>query len=247
MLTRTNPRVLALPADHICASCEIRLQTFCGVLQAHELEQFRCQGAVAHLNAKQPLFHEGDPARMVFNLTHGSLKLYKLLADGRRQITGFLFAGDFLGLTIEDEHAFSAEALEPIEYCCFTRPRFEAFVESHPRMEHELYRMAAHELSAAQEQLVVLGRKTAKERLATFLLNLANRAAKANRAAEPDLVLLPMSRIDIADYLGLTKETVSRTFTALKTERVIRLVSDGVIRIVARERLASIAGGAETA
>lgn len=156
---RPIPRVPTIPADHVCASCEVRLQTFCSVLQAGELEQLRCQGSTARLEGGQPLFHEGDPAQMVFNLTHGTLKLYKLLPDGRRQITGFLFPGDFLGLTIEDEHAFSAEALEPIAFCRFTRSRFEAFAQAHPAMEHELYRRAAHELAAAREQVVLLGRK----------------------------------------------------------------------------------------
>lgn len=239
---RSSPRVTALPAGHVCASCDVRLQTFCGVLQANELEQFRSRGSVSQLNAGESLFHEGDPARMVFNLTRGSLKLYKLLADGRRQVTGFLYPGDFLGLAVEDEHAFSAEALEAIEFCCFTRARFEAFVEAHPKMEHELYRMAAHELAAAQEQMVLLGRKTARERLATFLLTLANRADEGDKAEDVDLVRLTMNRTDIADYLGLTKETVSRTFTALKTDQVIRLVSDNVVRIIDRERLESIAG-----
>lgn len=232
---RASPRVLSLPDEHVCASCEIRLQTFCGVLQAKELEAFRCQGSISTLDAGQSLFHEGDAARMVFNLTSGSIKLYKLLADGRRQVTGFLFAGDFLGLSVEDEHAFSAEALEPIEFCRFTRPRFEAFVDTHPRMEHELYRMAAHELASAQEQIVLLGRKTAIERLATFLLRLADRTSRE------DAVRLTMGRVDIADYLGLTKETVSRTFTLLKTQRIIRLASDSVVEIVDRGRLETLA------
>jgi CRP/FNR family transcriptional regulator len=242
---RSNPRVLTIPADHVCASCDVRLQTFCGVLQPKELEAFRCQGSVSTLAAGQSLFHEGDQARMVFNLTRGTLKLYKLLADGRRQVTGFLFPGDFLGLTVEDEHAFSAEALEPIEFCCFTRPRFEAFIDAHPRMERELYRMAAHELAAAQEQMVLLGRKTARERLASFLLALASRAEETDAPGDTDVVHLTMSRIDIGDYLGLTKETVSRTFTSLKSERIIRLASDNVVQILDRERLESIADAAD--
>ena len=238
---RASTRIPVVPADHPCFGCDVRLQTFCGVLQANELAQFRGQGAVARLDAGQPLFHEGDPADLVFNLTKGTLKLYKLLADGRRQVTGFLFPGDFLGITIDDEHAYSAEAVEPVEFCRFTRSRFEAFVETHPKMERELYRMAAHELAAAQEQMVLLGRKTAAERLASFLLALVNRAEEGGQSV--DTIALPMSRIDIADYLGLTKETVSRTFTLFKTSGLIRLIADDQVRITNRDKLEEVAGG----
>ena len=122
----------------------------------------------------------GRPATRVFTLTRGTLKLYKLLADGRRQVTGFMHPGDFLGISIDDEHAFSAEALEDSQLCWFPRARFDDFVEDHSAMERELYRIAAHELAAAQQQLVLLGRKTCDAS--------ASRAScsplRANRAVE---------------------------------------------------------------
>jgi CRP/FNR family transcriptional regulator, anaerobic regulatory protein len=179
----------------------------------------------------------------VFTLTRGALKLYKLLADGRRQVTGFLHPGDFLGISVDDEHAFSAEALEESQLCWFPRNRFDDFVEEQPAMERELYRMAAHELAAAQQQFVLLGRKTASERLASFLLLLAERAELSNGVGA-GMVRLPMSRSDIADYLGLTKETVSRVISALKRERIIRLETLEVIQILARERLEQLAEAA---
>lgn len=230
-----------LPADHPCAGCEIRMRTFCSVLDASELEKFRCQGSTGRLDPGRPLFHQGDPADVIFNLTKGSLRLYKLLPDGRRQVTGFLFPGAFLGLAVRDVHAFSAEAIEPVEVCRYSRSRFGAFVDEHLRMERELYRIAAHELALAREQLVLLGRKTANERLATFLLTLLKRMREHEPGA--DLIRLPMSRLDIADYLGLTKETVSRVFTAFKTTGLIRLLSDDQVLVLDCAKLECVANG----
>lgn len=230
-----------LPAGHPCAACDIRLRTFCKTLDAEELRRFKADGPTVTVMAKQPLFHEGDAADVVFNLISGSAKLYKLLPDGRRQVTGFLFPGDFLGVTVGDEHGFTAETLEPSEMCRFPRHRFEAFVDARPAMRRELYRIAMHELAAAQQQMVLLGRKAAPERLASLLLLLLERTAGGGA---PLTVTLPMNRLDIADYLGLTKETVSRAFTAFKIGGVIRLLSDDVVVILDLQRLESIASGA---
>jgi CRP/FNR family transcriptional regulator len=221
----------------------VRDKAVCGVLDCDRLEEFRNLGWTLKLAPGQALFHEGDPATRVFTLTKGSLKLYKLLADGRRQVTGFLHPGDFLGISVDDEHAFSAEALEPSQLCWFPRARFDDFVEDQQRMERELYRMAAHELAAAQQQFVLLGRKTASERLASFLLLLADRTSAAD-GKKSLVVRLPMSRSDIADYLGLTKETVSRVISALKRDRIIRLESLEMIRILDRGGLEQLSEAA---
>jgi CRP/FNR family transcriptional regulator len=208
------------------------------VLDCGNLETLKGLGWTLKLAPGQTLFHEGDPATRVFTLTRGTLKLYKLLADGRRQVMGFLHPGDFLGISVDDEHAFSAEALEDSQLCWFPRNRFDDFIDDHSAMERELYRKAAHELAVAQQQLVLLGRKTATERMASFLLHLVERD---DGAAGPSLVRLPMSRSDIADYLGLTKETVSRVISAMKRDRVIRLQALDVVEIVDRDALEQLA------
>jgi CRP/FNR family transcriptional regulator len=233
-------RLEPLPQGHPCQGCEVRDKAVCGVLDCARLEEFRNLGWTLRLASGQVLFHEGDPATRVFTLTKGTLKLYKLLVDGRRQVTGFLHPGDFLGISIDDEHAFSAEALEDAQLCWFPRSRFDDFVEDEATMERELYRMAAHELAAAQQQFVLLGRKTATERLASFLLMLAKRAEMSNGVGA-GMVRLPMSRSDIADYLGLTKETVSRVISALKRDRIIRLETLDVIQVLDRDRLEQLA------
>lgn len=194
------------------------------------------------LEPGQPIFHEGDPVRRVFMLANGSLKIYTLLADGRRQITGFMFPGDFLGISIDDEYAFTAEALVKSELWWFTRDAFDRFVDENPKVERELYRLAAHELAAAQSQMVLLGRKTAAERLASFFLSLVERQELV--AGETQTMFdLPMSRLDIADYLGLTKETVSRMLGELRNRKLIRLMSQDRIEVLDRASIEEMAEG----
>lgn len=231
-----------LPAGHPCFGCEVRTEAVCGVLACDELAKLRRQGTSFRLGRGQPLFHEGDPASRVFTVTRGTLKLYKLLPDGRRQVTGFMHPGDFLGVSVHDEYAFTAEALEQTQLCVFPRSRFDDFTEDHAELERELYRLAAHELAAAQQQMVLLGRKTAGERLASFFLDLMERAERAGDAPAR-FIDLPMSRSDIADYLGLTKETISRVLAQLKTRRLIRLESLDRIEVLDRAGLEQAAEG----
>jgi CRP/FNR family transcriptional regulator len=124
--------------------------------------------------------------------------------------------------------------------CWFPRNRFDDFVENHNEMERELYRIAAHELAAAQQQMVLLGRKTATERLASFVLMLAEKIERGG-ASQVRFVDLPMNRSDIADYLGLTKETISRTLAELKLRRLIRLEALDRIEILERCGLKQVA------
>jgi len=236
VLQAVEHNVERLPIGHPCQGCEVRDKAVCGILGCLDLAEFRELGWTLKLSPGQALFNEGDPATRVFTLTRGTLKLYKLLADGRRHVTGFMHPGDLLGISIDDEHAFTAEALEAAQLCWFPRNRFDEFVERHQPMERELYRRAAHELAAAQQQLVLLGRKTATERLASFLLILGDRAERVNGNSNPSFKL-PMNRSDIADYLGLTKETISRVLSAFRRDRVIRLRAIDEVEIVDREAL----------
>ncbi|MDP3406239.1 MAG: helix-turn-helix domain-containing protein [Brevundimonas sp.] len=174
---------------------------------------------VVTLKSGAVLVREGDPAPYVFSISSGSLKVYKLLPDGRRQITGFLFAGDFLGLAIGDDYVFSAEAMEPSVICRFRKGPFRLLVKQSPSLEHILLHRTMHELAAAQNQMLLLGRKTAIERLAYFLLDLPGRDPA--RPSAPGQVRLQMKRAEIADHLGLTIETVSRVLTRMKLNGLI--------------------------
>ena len=234
--------IIPLPPDHPCAGCKVRPASFCRKLDPVTLTELRRLGKPLTLDPGQPLFFEGDPVHRVFVLADGALKLYALLGDGRRQVTGFMFPGDFLGISIEEEHAFSAEALIHTELWVFSRSEFSEFCSRNPQVEHELFHLAAHELAAAQKQMVLLGRKNAAERLASFILMLSCRAARLT-GKEENLVPLAMSRLDIADYLGLTKETVSRMIAQLRDKRLVRLASQDRIEILDREGLDSLAAG----
>ncbi|HJP67984.1 MAG TPA: helix-turn-helix domain-containing protein [Sphingomicrobium sp.] len=239
MIAATDRQLEPLPLGHPCQGCEARGRAVCGVLGCDNLAEFKKLGVTLRLSAGQTLFREGDPASRVFTLTVGSLKLYKVLPDGRRHIVGFMYPGEFLGISIDDEHAFTAEMIEDSQLCSFPRGRFAAFLADHPAMEHELYRMAAHELSAAQQQLVLVGRKTAAERLATFLLLLVERAEHIC-GHQTATISLPMSRADIADYLGLTKETVSRILSTFRAARLVRLRAVNQVEIIDRTMLQQV-------
>jgi CRP/FNR family transcriptional regulator len=183
---------------------------------------------------------EGEPATHFFNITRGSARLFKLLPDGRRQITGFAGIGDFLGLAVSETYAFSAEAIEPVSYCRFSRGRLRALLRDFPAMEARLLEFASNELVAAQEQMLLLGRKTARERLASFLLM---QSRKSSRRPQHNRFTLPMTRGDIADYLGLTIETVSRTLTLLRKDGLIDLPGPGAFVLCNRPALERLAGG----
>jgi len=239
---QANGPLIDLPVGHPCADCAIRPITICRRLDSDTLAALRALGTRQRLEPGQPVFHEGDEVKRVFMLATGAMKIYTLLADGRRQITGFMFAGDFLGVSVDDEYAFTAEALVRSELWWFTRDAFEQFVDTHPKVERELYRLAAHELAAAQAQMVLLGRKTAAERIASLFLSLIERQEMVTCEAQREFDL-PMSRLDIADYVGLTKETVSRMLAHLRTRKLIRLVTQDRIEILDRDGLKDMAQG----
>ncbi|MBK5954421.1 cyclic nucleotide-binding protein [Rhodospirillum rubrum] len=226
--------------DAACASCGARAFSVCGRLGDEDLAKLDSIAERTALKAGEGLIRQGDPAGHVFNITSGSVRVYKLLSDGRRQITGFLFAGDFVGLATGDDYAFSAEAIEDATLCRFRKSEYRALIREAPALESALLERATHELAAAQNQMLLLGRKTALERVASFLLNLPEDPV---RPATDGLVRLPMTRAEIADYLGLTIETVSRVFSRLKTTGVIRLVSLHELRIEEPDRLAALAEG----
>lgn len=224
-----------------CDTCRARDFSACAPLDAEEQSRLTAITRTVQATPHRAIFEEGDPADNVYTLTAGAVKIYKSLPDGRRQITGFLFPGDFLGLTHNESHAYSAEALTLTRLCRFPRRRLEALLDEIPRLEQQLLRMASHELAAAQAQIMLLGRKSARERLVSFLLMLSNGAVRRGQRGDP--VSLPMNRSDIGDYLGLTIETVSRTLTKLKTTGLIELLDDKQIHLAKPEALREIAEG----
>ncbi len=229
------------PKANDCESCGARALTVCGAVEGSDLDRLSALAEVMKLKTGAVLAREGEPAPHVFTITSGSLRVYKLLPDGRRQITGFLFAGDFLGLAIGDAYVFTAEAMEPSTVCRFRKGPFRALVDTSPPLEHMLLHRTMHELAAAQNQMLLLGRKTAIERMASFLLDLPGHDPA--RPSAPGHVHLPMKRAEIADYLGLTIETVSRVLTRMKIKGLISMPSQSELIVERPDRLRQHAVG----
>jgi CRP/FNR family transcriptional regulator len=167
------------------------------------------------------VFFEGDAAEHVYDLVEGVLRLSKLLPDGRRQILGFCQAGALVGFVPGAEHAHTAEAVTAVKLRRYPRAKLDRLIEDDPSVGRRLLARLAQELRAAEELMLLLGRKSAAERLASFLLALA--ATAGGRRGDGLVVELPMSRGDIGDYLGLTLETVSRVISQLKARGLIAL------------------------
>ncbi len=212
-----------------CAHCDARHLSVCQAVEDPYLEQLAALVTTIELAPHDTMVTEGDPAGHYFNITYGTVKIYKLLPDGRQQIIGFSFAGDFVGLSVRENYAYSVEALTPARACRFDRKRLEGLLTKFPKIEHQLRSQTSDELAIAQDQMLLLGRKTAKERVASFLLQLSHRAKRLGQPANP--VVLTMGRADIGDYLGLTIETVSRTFTKLRAEKLIALGANNTVHL----------------
>lgn len=238
MLARPEPALRSLDPGHPCIGCGVRASAVCGALRPEALRDFRLSGTAVHYPAGATIVLDGDFAATVFSLTDGVLRLSKLLSDGRRQVTGFLFPGDFLGVTMEPEHNFTAEAVAPAILCRFSRARFEEFLDTDPGLKERLFDLAARDLADTRQHLVLLGQKTAAERVASFLISAAGRCPGGRHGD----VHLPMSRLDIADYLGLRIETISRELTFLKTSGTVRITGRNSLRILDLDRLRSAAG-----
>jgi CRP/FNR family transcriptional regulator len=239
-----RPRPLIIEAGggiDPCSSCDTRRESVCSAIKDSDLQRLASVAIVTEVDAGKTFVAEGDPANDFYNITAGCAKIYKLLPDGRRQITGFAQGGVFLGLAVSDVYAFSAEAITRVRYCRFPRRKLLTLMEDFPALEKTLLQTASNELVAAQEQMLLLGRKTARERLASFLL--ASHETAQPCGDGPEHIDLPMSRGDIADYLGLTIETISRTFTRLKNEKLIALPSNTRVDLIDPEGLADLAGG----
>jgi CRP/FNR family transcriptional regulator, anaerobic regulatory protein len=168
------------------------------------------------------------------------LRIYRILSDGRRAITGFLYPGDLIGVSLRDRYLYTAEAVTKTKVRRFARNRFQDKINESPDLRPQLFARLCDEMAAAQDQLVLLARKSAEERVSSFLLVIARRLSGDQRAAP--VVEIPMTRLDMADYLGLTIETVSRTMTKLTSGGVITASGRHAIFIRKLAKLAALAG-----
>jgi CRP/FNR family transcriptional regulator len=203
-----------------------------------ELQEFEHLSRHVHFVSGVTVFAEEEIAISFYNVLEGVLRLYKLLPDGRRQIVGFALPGDFLGMAASARHGYSADAIGPVTVCRFFKSSFARFIENGPHLLRRVNELTVRELSQAQQHMVLLGRRSAEVRVVCFLIGWRDRLAQ--RRAPSRTVPLPMSRQDIADFLGLTIETVSRTFTKLERDGLIEIVP-GSINLVDAARVEALA------
>lgn len=194
-------------------------------------EIFRLMGARMKFERHNEIYGENEPAEYVYQVVSGAVRISKLLSDGRRQISAFGLPADVFGFDCGNEHRFSAEATVDAVVLVMKRSTIEAFAERDIHLAQELWKLATYELGRTQEHMLLLGRTNARERMVAFLRGMARRNHSAN------VVDLPMSRQDIADYLGLTIETVSRTLSALARAAAIGLPSSRRIVLRSHEAL----------
>ena len=224
-----------------CGSCPIRHRAVCARCQPDELEQLDAIKYYRTFEAGQPVIWSGDPMEFVSSVVSGIATLSQTMEDGRTQMVGLLLPSDFIGRPGRNSAPFDVVAVTDLTLCCFRKKPFEDMMEKTPAIGTRLLQMTLDELDSAREWMLVLGRKTAREKIASLVAILARRDASLHMRAPCDGMSfeLPLTREAMADYLGLTLETVSRQVSALKKSRVIEL--QGKRRVIIPDLQALIA------
>ena len=205
------------------------------------VEDYLSRGTVRGIEAKEHLFAEGDAKTSIYRVLSGALCLYKVLPDGRRQVVDFAYAGDVVGLESGPVVKYNAQATVATRVSCLPAAILERAAAGDTRIAMQLYLTMARNIDAMRDHLVCVGQRSATERLVSFLLGLARR--RAGLTGDNDTVELPMTRTDIADFLGLTIETVSRTLSKLKALGCIEIDQGTTVRLVDMLTLQALAEG----
>lgn len=226
-----------------CLSCIVRNRAICAGLGPEELLLLGRMGRRQRVASGHTLLWEGDDAPVVANVLEGVLKLVTATADGREQIVGIVFPSDFIGRPFGRASPYSVSAMSDAELCIFNRDSFDEFASDHPDLQQKLLRRTLDELDRARGWMLLLGRKSAAERVASFLLEMSDRlSGQGCRPADRSAFELPFGRQHIADILGLTIETTSRQLTRMRAAGIIDLPSRREILIRDKRALAEMAG-----
>lgn len=231
-----------------CDLCVVRNRAICSALDPREIEALNAIGRTRRLAPGESLIWEGEDSVLVANVIDGVLKLSTNTEDGREQIVGVVYPSDFIGRPFGGTTGHGVTALTDAKVCVFSRRDFDAFAREHPKLEHKLLERTLGELDRTRRWMLLLGRKSASEKIASFLLEMVDRLSSSTTCVlEPNQeevrkLTLPFSRQQIADVLGLTIETVSRQFTRLKNEGIIDLPSRRDVIILDYDGLVAEAG-----
>ena len=218
-----------------CNTCHARQSDLCGVMSDESIYNLYNLARVKKVDKGEYLFMEEAPSTYVYNISSGMMMLERIGSDGRRQIISFVYPGDYIGLTVGSNYSVSCRAVETSFFCRWQKNDLEKFAEGHQHLEKSLRFIGTKVLARTIDQVFILGRKNAVERLAFFLLQTSGRQIRAG-LSETQLNL-PMTRTDIADHLGLTIETVSRAFSRLSKEELIELATPSLVTLLDRDRL----------
>ena len=251
-MTNTNANSWANSCVNSCAQCSARHSPLCSVFSDVEIGELFDMAHVRKIDGGGYLLHEEDPVRQVYNISSGALALERLASNGARQIMAFCYAGDFIGIASGPSYSVSARALKPLTACQWQESELQTLYKHYPKLEHRVHEITSRVVEAIMDQLFVVGRMKAVEKIAWFLLFIETKQAKVDSIPQAVSVSLsempqfemPMTRIDIADYLGLTVETVSRAFSQLKAKGLINITDKWTITI--RDRTALTALGSYT-
>ncbi|MDQ2094168.1 transcriptional regulator FnrL [Rhodalgimonas zhirmunskyi] len=237
-----NDNAVIAPQD--CADCPIRHRAVCARCEADELDALEQIKYYRSFEAGQTVVWAGDRMDFVGSVVSGIATLTQAMEDGRTQMVGLLLPSDFVGRPGRDGAAYDVVATTDLVMCCFRKQPFEKMMVSTPHISHRLLEMTLDELDAAREWMLVLGRKTAREKIASLLSIVARRDAtlKLDTVDGPLVFDLPLTREAMADYLGLTLETVSRQISALKRDGVIHLEGKRHVTVPDFSRLMEEAG-----
>ncbi|NVO22290.1 transcriptional regulator FnrL [Donghicola mangrovi] len=229
---------------HNCDGCPIRHRAVCARCETDELEVLEQIKYYRSYEAGQTVIWSGDQMDFVGSVVSGISTLTQTMEDGRTQMVGLLLPSDFVGRPGRDRAAYDVVAVTDMVMCCFRRKPFEAMMAKTPHIAERLLEMTLDELDAAREWMLVLGRKTAREKIASLLAIIARRDATLKMASTQGRLVfdLPLTREAMADYLGLTLETVSRQISALKRDGVIELEGKRHVTIPDMGRLLEEAG-----
>tara|TARA_R110000787_G_scaffold227092_4_gene334851 strand:- start:270 stop:983 length:714 start_codon:yes stop_codon:yes gene_type:complete len=235
-----------MPNMDNCSTCVVRNRAICAALDMDEIALLGKMGRQHRMVAGQTLIWEGEDSLLVANVIDGVLKLSTSLADGREQIVGVVYPADFIGRPFGARTQYNVTALTDAHICSFSSGDFDRFAREHPQLEHKLLERTLAELDRTRRWLLLLGRMTASEKIANFLLDMSERLVRPDCGQDGpmDAFDLPFGRQQIADILGLTIETVSRRLNDFKAQGIIAVPSRRRIEIVDRAALTEIAANA---
>ena len=232
---------------HYCDRCPVRQVSLCSEVSDSASRELAPISHHRRIPVGQVIQSEHQGLGWLAIIVSGVVKLVKAQKDGRLQIVGLQYPADFVGHPYAAKNSLVAEATTQLELCCFSRSAFENLMRNHPSLEQALYRRALSDLDTARDWMFLLGRKTAREKVASLFISIASRITRYTPAANSEKLAtrfdLPLSRNDIADALGFTIETVSREVRYLKDVGVIATTGRRNVSVLRPELLQALAGG----